>query len=338
MNMRTRLSRSAGVIFLAASTFCAAQTYTVTDLGTISGDDYSVGRGINSSGQVAGAVGNSSVSDVAFYGDGTWTNLGTLGGNSGIGNAVNTSGQVAGYSTSSDNGYHAFITVNGSLVNIGDLGGGSAVAYGLNESGEVVGSSVTADGNNHPFLYSNGTMTDLGTLNSPAGNLFWNTAQGINRSGEVVGTSYDAKGNFLAFVWSNGKMRALGTLGGLWSQGFAINNKGQTTGIAYLANGEAHAFLETNGKMTDLGTLEGAAFATWGFAINDSGVVAGQADVPSGYHAFVCSAGKMKDLNKLIPAGSGWLLEIAYGINNAGQIVGLGVHNGQEHGFLLTPQ
>jgi probable HAF family extracellular repeat protein len=46
----------------------------------------------------------------------------------------------------------------------------------------------------------------------------------------------------------------------------------------------------------------------------------------------------MKDLNKLIPAGAGWLLEIAYGINNAGQIVGLGVHNGQEHGFLVTPQ
>jgi hypothetical protein len=44
----------------------------------------------------------------------------------------------------------------------------------------------------------------------------------------------------------------------------------------------------------------------------------------------------MKDLNKLIPAGSGWMLQEAYGINNAGQIVGTGMHNGQEHAFLLT--
>jgi probable HAF family extracellular repeat protein len=142
--------------------------------------------------------------------------------------------------------------------------------------------------------YSNGAMTDLGTLGSPEGTDWWNSAQGINRSGEVVGTSYNAQGNFLGFVWSNGKMRSLGTLGSLWSEGFAINNKGQTTGIAYLANGEAHAFLETNGKMIDLGNLAGAGFATWGFAINDSGVVAGQADVPSGYHAFVYSAGKKR--------------------------------------------
>jgi probable HAF family extracellular repeat protein len=46
----------------------------------------------------------------------------------------------------------------------------------------------------------------------------------------------------------------------------------------------------------------------------------------------------MKDLNKLIPVGSGWELQQAYGINNAGQIVGTGTHKGLEHGFLLTPQ
>jgi hypothetical protein len=46
----------------------------------------------------------------------------------------------------------------------------------------------------------------------------------------------------------------------------------------------------------------------------------------------------MKDLNKLIPAGSGWVLIDAEGINAAGQIVGLGMHSGREHGYLLTPQ
>jgi probable HAF family extracellular repeat protein len=88
--------------------------------------------------------------------------------------------------------------------------------------------------------------------------------------------------------------------------------------------------------MTDLGTLTGPLFTSWGLSINDSGVVVGYSDYQDTYHAFVYSGGKMKDLNKLIAAGSGWVLEQAFGINNAGQIVGTGTHNGQEHGFLLT--
>jgi len=44
----------------------------------------------------------------------------------------------------------------------------------------------------------------------------------------------------------------------------------------------------------------------------------------------------MNDLNSLIPAGSGWELQRAAGINDAGQIVGTGTINGQTHGFLLS--
>jgi probable HAF family extracellular repeat protein len=76
----------------------------------------------------------------------------------------------------------------------------------------------------------------------------------------------------------------------------------------------------------------------WGFAINDSGVVVGRSTFSNTYHAFVYSAGKMKDLNKLIPTGSGWVLTEADGINASGQIIGMGTHSGQEHGYLLTPQ
>jgi probable HAF family extracellular repeat protein len=180
-------------------------------------------------------------------------------------------------------------------------------------------------------------MIDLGILGSPNGVDWWNSAQGVNDSGTVVGTSYDAKGNFRGFVWNNGKMTKLGTLGGAWSEGYAINNKGQTTGIAYTKGDlQAHAYLGSGGKMTDLGTIAGANSTTWGLAINDSGVIVGYSSFQLTYHAFVYSGGKMKDLNKLIPAGSGWLLLQAFGINNAGQIVGTGMHNGKEHGFLLT--
>ncbi len=340
MKLRVSLSPFTCILLLAASSLCTAQTYTVVDLGTLPGNNYSVARSVNATAEVTGAFGSdrNNTSGIFLYSAGDMTSLGTLGGTSGIGNGINASSQIAGYSTGSDGTYHAFLATSGTLTNIGDLGGGSAVAYGINDAGQVVGSAVTAQGANHPFLYSNGQMVDLGTLGSPNNVDWWNSAQSVNNAGVVVGTSYDAKGNFHGFIWNNGKMSALGALGGQWSEAFAINNKNQTTGIAYTkGNALAHAFLETAGKMTDLGTLEGPLATSWGLAINDSGVIVGYSDFQQGYHAFVSGGvGRIKDLNKLIPAGSGWVLEQAFGINNAGQIVGTGTHSGQEHGFLLT--
>jgi probable HAF family extracellular repeat protein len=331
------------ILFLSASaSLCSAQSsYTITDLGTLSGNGYSAARAVNATAEVTGAAGNnnSNLSDIFFYSGGTMTNLGTLGGPSGIGNGINASGQVAGYSQNASQTYRAFLSSGSTLTDIGDLGGGSAVAYALNDTGQVVGSAVTAKGENHPFLYRGGKMIDLGTLGS-SNNDWWNSAQGINNSGVVTGTSYDAQGNFFGFVWKSGKMTKMGTLGGFWSQAYAINNKNQITGLAYTKNGSAHAFIANCAtcKLKDLGTFAGNFSTVWGFGINDSGVVVGQSTFAGTYHAFVYSGGKIKDLNGMIPAGSGWVLTEANGINTAGQIVGMGTHNGQEHAYLLTPQ
>jgi len=342
MKSLARFSTFLGMALTTAlTTPCPAQTsYSITDLGTINSNGYSVAKSVNATAQVTGAAGtnNSNLSDIFFYSNGVMNSLGTLGGNSGIGNAINASGQVAGYSTNSKGTYRAFLSTNGTLTDIGDLGGGSATAYGMNDLGWVVGSAVTANGENHPFLYRNGKMRDLGTLGSK-NNDWWNVAQGVNNSGVVAGTSYDATGNFFGFVWKSGKMTKMGTLGGAWSQAYGINNKGQVTGLAYTKT-SAHAFLANCATcaMKDLGTIAGNTSTVWGFAINDSGVVVGQSTFQNTYHAFVYSSGKMKDLNSMIPAGSGWELTEANGINAAGQIVGMGTINGQEHGYLLTPQ
>ncbi len=334
--MRLRAAQYA-FFFAIASSLCLAQSYTVTDLGTLPGGHSSGAQAINASGQVTGFAdqANDSITDVFRYSQGTLTDLGTLGGTTGEGRSINSSGQIAGYSTNAVT-YRAFMTDGDTLIDIGDLGGGSSDAYGINDSGQVVGASYLANGEIHPFLFSKGTMTDLGTLGShhPGD---WNSAQGINKFGVVVGTSYDGSGNFFGFMWSNGKIHKMGTLGGPWSQAYAINNKGQITGLAYTKNGLAHAFITSGTTLIDLGTFAGATSTTWGFAINNAGVVVGQSTFQNTYHAFVYSGGKIKDLNKLIPAGSGWTLTLANGINDAGQIVGMGMLKGQAHGFLLTP-
>ena len=43
------------------------------------------------------------------------------------------------------------------------------------------------------------------------------------------------------------------------------------------------------------------------------------------------------NLNDLIDPNSGWVLKDARGINNHGEIVGSGFHDGQTRAFLLTP-
>ena len=55
-------------------------------------------------------------------------------------------------------------------------------------------------------------------------------------------------------------------------------------------------------------------------------------------HPFLYNNSTMTDLNTLIDPSSGWTLKNAQGINDAGQIVGIGTNpSGHRHAFLLTP-
>ena len=82
--------------------------------------------------------------------------------------------------------------------------------------------------------------------------------------------------------------------------------------------------------MTDLGTLGGDSFAA---GLNGVGYVVGRSDD----RAFLWRGGAMADLNDLLPAGSGWELYYATGINDSGQITGGAVMNGRGQAFLMTP-
>src|SRR5262249_38278489 len=75
------------------------------------------------------------------------------------------------------------------------------------------------------------------------------------------------------------------------------------------------------------------------FGINNLGQVVGATDsVERRLQAFLYDGNKMNNLNRLLPAGSGWELVTAKAINDRGQIVGEGIIKGERHAFILSPR
>ena len=315
--------KTIGILLTFFIVLRASPSYSVIDLGTLASSP-AIGFKINDSGTAVGWAQTVYGYPQAFQSvnGGPLETLAPLSASDSFALGINNAGVIAG--ASYVGGQPHGVTWDGSGIT--DLGAG-IFATGINDLGMVAG------GNGHAFVLSNGVYQDLGVL--PGGD--WSSASGINDAGVVVGDSNTASGNFRGFVWNaQTGMLELGTLGGANSHATGINKSGEVIGSAGLSSGYEHAFSAVGVIMTDLGSLGGNSFA---YGINDSGAIVGyswpaNSDHP---HAFLYLNGVMIDLNALIPTGSGWELLEAYGINNAGQIVGEGLWNGQSHAFLLDP-
>lgn len=128
----------------------------------------------------------------------------------------------------------------------------------------------------------------------------------------------------------------LGTVEGNDNMVHAINNAGCLVGAAADKPNGVQAFV-SNGRRSSLGTL-GGVFSV-AHAINNAGQIVGGSLTPNNdaFHAFLFTEGNMYDLNQLLIDAPRWELLQAVGINDRGQIVGVGSLDGQDHGFLLTP-
>lgn len=276
------------------------------NLGTLPGDDFSVGFFISDAGDVVGSSWNLQTQNghgFVWTQSGGMVDLGTLTGSGGYSaaDAMTTAGVIVGESALSNGDVDAVVwTKSGSGYTIRDLGhlptAPYTYPYDINNKNQIIGIAYFNEQGTeyHGFFASTTTgWKDLGTL--PDGQL--SVADWINDSGITVG---------------------------------------QSTSTEY-PNGVA-VYWDTSRKIHIIGTLPGGTTSYAGY-ISDSNIVLGESTIAGGdTHAFSWTAkGGFTDLNTLISPDSGWDLNHASAMNTSGEIVGFGTINGATHGFLLTP-
>ena len=248
---------------------------------------------INDAGQIVGMMSVSGVGDRGFvWQDSQWIELSPEGqGIHASAYAINDAAQVVGYRDHDDGvtyRRYAFLCQDGVFADILPTQDGTAIARDVNQSRQVTGHmSWGPDWNEHAFLWGDGVTSDLGPI--PSG--FTSSGLAINNLGQIVGwgrvpTKEFPSGATRPFFWYNGQMIDLGTQPGFeLSAASDINDAGQVVGRSWYSGGNpniSRAFIWQNGAMTDLNDLlvsEDALVMTSAAAINNSGQVAGTADI-----------------------------------------------------------
>jgi len=311
-----------------ASAAIAQTRYQITRIPVASGAN-SAALGLNDKGEVVGYrfQGDDYQAFLFSYADKSITEIGSLGGKLNGACAINAAGQVTGYSQDENGNLLAFIfSRNAPITSLGTLDGASASeAFGINNRGEVVGDSQSGNQSHRPVLFSNNAVQDLGLGGSSEPDAL-ETAYAINDSGQIVGRHGAGNNTFHAFLSSKGNTTDFGTLGGANGEALAINEQGHLVGDSGTADGATHAFL-FDGSLKDLGTLPGYENASYARGINNSGEIVGESDSADQKRAFVYRKGQLAQLDTLAQnlneAGFA-SLDVAYGINDKGWIVGYG--------------
>ncbi|MBN2216979.1 MAG: DUF3466 family protein [Pirellulales bacterium] len=330
-----------GVVCFTCSAACfaaPAPRYEVVDLGTL--DGWPAGAcDINAGGQVAGYYYSSRQERAFLYDGGVMRDIGDL---SGIrltaeARAISDAGHVVGDMRPYEGHRYPFLYHNGTLTDLTDSFGDDrpeGVAHDVNNAGHVVGYLDFPNETAHAFVYHDGTWTDLGTPGHSS------EAFAVNEAGQIVGSADLPTGSH-AFLYDAGTMIDLGTLPDYTyaSRAYDINDLGQVAGYSYAGQQQGHAFLYDHGTMTDLGTF-GEYQTVVARSINNHGQIVGtgfKIDYPTSRHAFLWDSGTIIDLNMLIDTSDGMTFKNAWGINDAGWIVGIGGVGQAEHAIMLRP-
>src|SRR3990172_2341396 len=314
------------LFFLFYSDFISAQQqYSITDLG-LPNEVSSIAIDINNTGHVIFESISPGERLTILWRDGDLT---VIGGFEYTAKGINDSDQIVGYYPLT--GFtQAFIWQGGSFQFLSALNNNSREeAWRINNCGQIAGWSVKYEQQtytSHPVIWTNGTPSSLGSV---SGNQSY--CSDINNAGVAAGTFFTD--NYKAFIYENGNMNMISNF--TLSKANSINDSNQVVGYGQNANGQ-ESFIYQNSSFMILNNLPGTIYSMAN-DINNAGTIAGYNITPN-QRAVVWEKNIPYDLNELIPANSGWVLEIAHAINDNGWIVGRGIYNGKQRAFLLKPK
>jgi probable HAF family extracellular repeat protein len=330
--------------------------YRVVDLGTLGAS--SSAFAINDKGQIVGGsqVLDGEGSHPFLWSKGVMKNLGLEVGKWGSAWAINRHGDIL---ISEEGDFPVIRNSTGEALIVGVTGAAFFQANDFNDAGQIVGGAQDhPTGNPRACVWDKDDgLRDLGTLPGEIWSMGWR----INAKGWVLGISGAGNRSMHAFLWKpETGMEEIDGLDLEMVSGFGMNDQGQVV-LGGVSPGQEGYLWEEGKGATYLGTLGGGKSSAKD--INNRGEVVGGATLWSGrqlaldwvrwtglddlmkvkredfdiYHAFLWRDGTIYDLNDLLENGEDWVLGIATGINDAGQIVGHGGHGDQYRAFLLDP-
>ena len=321
--------------FLAAASFCwfgfgaRAEQYTITRFAIPPGANYVIPSSINDSGAVTGYYGAGNGTDRAFVwtsGSGYAEIASPFAGQGAFGVSINSAGNVAG--TRGTEGF-VWSESDGEAL-LSKAGSSYASVYDINDAGDVAG-YVGAGGAAYPVLWdasNNVTFLQPGAEGQTLA---------VNESRMAVGYigRFDSKG----FVWSETTgLQELPLLNATaMTLPLAINDYGVVVGAsgdsAFNLTGNTAFLWTTTGGLQNLGWLPGSGARD----INNLNVVVGSEGSGSTKVAVIWDELNGKRYLDDLGNFSGWALQEALGVNDAGQIIGRGLYGSQPAAFVLTP-
>lgn len=336
-----------------------ATVYHVTDLGAVPGAAACVPTAINDTGVVAGSCAQDGLSNtgVVIWRDGTLVNLGLLpGGHYASATAIKSLGVVAADGDAGNIQPRPLVSSNGALLNMDPQGGANMRTVGITDAGVVFGSYAKGLSGNtsawsavfwaeeagKPGRYRRTALPGI-----PGGDPKANStiALGSNKAGQAAGWVTSSLFGQLGAFWNNDAQHSIVALaplaGAYWSIATGVNDLGQAIGQSGTASFEYHGVLWQNDAAhtpVDLGTLPGDTAST-AVAANTAGQVVGANwSSAAGQRAFLWQRDEITELASLVdPLDGFWTIDSVFGINNAGQIIGIGSSNGRSTAVLLTP-
>ena len=316
----------------AAARAGEAPKYSLTLVDSGQSSSHVIPRAINDRGEIAGTLSL----DAGGRRPVLWTPTagttllrGFTGGpaGEGLGVGINNAGQVVG---TLSNRAAFWPSASGNATAVAPE---PSDAHAVNDAGVVVGILRSSTEPTQAFRrLADGTLqyvSDPG-LTDP-------TAGPINASGYVTGQSREGP-----FLWApDGSITPLPGLveGTSFGGAYGMNDQNWVVGTQHATSEESVALLWLPGEgPIDLGGLPGET-SSFAEGINNDGVAAGTSIVGGLPRAFVWTQeeGALSLTDLLDATGRGWVLNNAFDINERGQIIGLGIYQGRQQGFLLTP-